>query len=303
MSSRCFRFCLCAWLVASLVTVARFQKESGVALSPSLRGGMRIYREAFPIGIGSVIAHVTVNLPTVVLGIFLSNADAGVYSAASKLVFFLLVFDRLLSTLLLPASSRYFAEAPEKLSAMLSTALRWVLRIALPLCVGGAILADRIIPLVYGASFGSSSDVFRILIWFLPLTMIHTVYTAALIASGHESRYSRVMMTGAVVYVASVLVCTWSYGVAGSASAIVVSELATLFLMSRESRQFVRITPDRTMLAACAASAGMGAALLYLPPVHVLAAVAVGAGVYGALLAAMRGITLGEFSIFLKHSA
>lgn len=290
-------------VMASMVTVARFQKETGAGLGLSVRDGARMFREAFPIGIGSIIAHMTVNLPTIVIGIFLTTADAGIYSAAGKLVAFLLVFDRLLSTLLLPASSRYFAESPEKLSAMLSTALRWVVRIAFPLCVGGTLLADRLIVLVYGDSYGAAADVLRILLWFLLLTMLHTIYTSGLIASGQERRYSRVMMLSAVCYLATVLFCTWRYGVAGSAVAIVVSELATLYMMGRESSQFVKITFDRTALAAAGAAVGMGSALAFLPLMPVLLSIAIGASLYTILLIALRGIRWQEISVLLRRVA
>jgi O-antigen/teichoic acid export membrane protein len=290
-------------VMASLVTVGRFQKETAGSFGLRFRGGVRLFRDAFPIGIGSIIAHVTVNLPTIVIGILLTNADAGIYSAAGKLVAFLLVFDRLLSTLLLPASSRYFAESPEKLSAMLSTALRWVVRISLPLCVGGTLLADRLIPLVYGGSYGASADVLRILLWFLLLTMLHTVFTAGLIASGEERRYSRVMMTSGACYLVTVVFCTWKYGVAGSAVAIVISELMTLYLMRRESQQFIAIRPDRASLAAAAAALGMGAALVFLPALPLAASIAAGAAVYALLLVLFKGIAWDEFSVFMRPTA
>ena len=289
--------------LGSLVTVARFRKVTGAGLGLTFLGGAKLFREAFPIGIGSMIAHMTVNLPTIVLGIFLTNADAGTYSAAAKLVFFLLVFDRLLSTLLLPASSRYFAQSPEKLSAMLTTALRWVLRIALPVGIGGTVLADRILPLVYGPAYGAAADVLRILIWFLLLTMVHTVYTAGLIAAGREKEYSRVMITSGCIYAVSVCCCTWYYGVAGAAVGIVVSELATLVLMQREAAQCVAVRPDRSSLAALAAAAAMGGALLALPPIHPLLLVGAGALIYAVLLALLRGISLDEFSVFMESSS
>ena len=289
--------------LGAMVTVARFQKVSGASLGISLRGGRALFREAFPIGIGSMIAHMTVNLPTIILGIFLTNADAGTYSAAGKLVFFLLVFDRLLSTLLLPASSRYFAQSPEKLSEMLTTALRWVLRIALPLCVGGTILADRIIPLVYGPAYGAAADVLRILIWFLLLTMVHTVYTAGLLASGREKQYGRVMVMSGLVYAVSVCCCTWYYGVAGAAVGIVVSELATLVLMQREAAQCVSVRPDRPSLVAFGAAAAMGGVLLAMPPFHPLVLVVIGALAYAIVLVALRGISLREFSVFVERPA
>ncbi len=289
--------------IGAMVTVARFHKVSGSSIGVRFRGGMALFREAFPIGIGSMIAHMTVNLPTIVLGIFLTNADAGTYSAAAKLVFFLLVFDRLLSTLLLPASSRYFAEAPEKLSDMLTTALRWVLRIALPVCVGGTILASRIIPLVYGPAFAASADVLRILIWFLLLTMVHTVYTAGLIAAGREKRYGRVMIMSGVIYTVCVCGSTWYYGVAGAAVGIVVSELATLVLMQREAAQCIEVRPDRSSFVALIAAAAMGGVLVALPPLHPLILVAIGVFVYAVLLFILKGITLKDFSVFVDQSA
>jgi O-antigen/teichoic acid export membrane protein len=283
--------------MAALVTVARFQKEQGRAPGMSLEGGAKLFREAFPIGLGSIIAHMTVNLPTLVVGIFLSTADAGVYSAAGKLVAFLLVFDRLLATLLLPASSRLYAESPERLSAVLSSALRWVLRIALPLCVGATLLADELIATVYGGGYAEAGLVLRILVWFLLLTMLHTVYTSALLAAGEERRYGRVMVTSGVFYLVAVLFSTWRYGVAGAAVAIVAAELATLALMRTEAAQHARMTLGWPAAASAIAAVVMGAAVALAPGIPLAGRIALGAAVYAVALFALRGITRADFVV------
>src|SRR5260221_2066567 len=132
--------------------------------------------QAVHIGGGSMLAQASINLPAIVIGILMTNADVGVYSAASKIVFFFLFVDRVAGTLLLPASSRLHASSPETLSSTLEVAVRWIVVIALPLCVGGMILAGTILPFVFGSQYEASVDVFRILIWFSLFTLLHTVY-------------------------------------------------------------------------------------------------------------------------------
>jgi O-antigen/teichoic acid export membrane protein len=86
-----------------------------------------IAKESFPLGIGNVMGSLTVNLAPIVIGILLSNTDVGIFSAASKMVFFLLMFDRVFAQLLLPAATRFHSDSMEVMSSRLASAAKWVI--------------------------------------------------------------------------------------------------------------------------------------------------------------------------------
>jgi len=289
-------------LLAAVTLSVLYNKEHGRRkIKFTLKGGWSILSQAFPIGYGSILGHFSVNLPTLVIGILISNADAGIYSAASKLVFFLLMLDRVFATLLLPASTRLYTESPDRFTTVLSTATRWIVITALPLCVGGTLLAGKLLSFIFGASYAVAGDVFGVLVWYFFFTLLHTVYTTGLIAIGKEKEYGNVMIISAVVYTASIIVCTKLYGVVGAAGAMVGSEILTLFLMRRRFIKFAAVHLHPSLFRAILAAMLMGVAVWFLPPLHVLVAVFAGSVVYCALIFLLRAVTFQDISYLLRR--
>ncbi|HZY11060.1 MAG TPA: flippase [Bacteroidota bacterium] len=258
-----------------------------------------LIRKSLPIGSGTILGHLSVNFPPLALGIIMTNTEVGYYSAASKLVFFLLMFDRVLATILLPVSTRYHTYSPEKLSTMLHQALKWIVIIALPICVGGSILADRLLPLVFGMQYGDSIEVFQILVWYFFATMVHTIYTSGLLAIGQEKLYGRTMFFSILIYSISIVSFTMFVGVIGAAYAMVLSEIITLILMRNQFRRFVVVHLPEHLFKIVIAAILMGCALVIVPSINVLLGIVMGAVVYTAILFATRTITSDNVSEML----
>ncbi len=289
-------------LVSSVFMMMSYRRRSdAVGLTFTLAGWRSMLRQSLPMGAGSIFATVSTNLPILLIGILLSNRDAGIYGAASKLVAFLLMIDRVLGTLLLPASARFHAQSAQLLSAALAGAMKWIVIAALPVCVGGTILAPDIVPLVYGPAYGEAILIFRILIWFFLFTTMHTVYTSGMIAAGREQTYGTVMAVSLAVYAVAIFVGTSMAGPAGTAAAVVLSEGLTLVIMRHRLEQTMKIPFSRSMLYAALAAAAMGLVLWAIPPARLVVTVPLGAAVYCAILFGTRALTAGDLANLLER--
>jgi len=289
-------------IFASIISWSYFRKQYGKQrFTFSLAGWKTMAAGSVSIGIGSILAALSVNLPPLVLGISASNQDVGIYSAAGKLVFFVLMIDRVLATLLLPATSRLHNYSSELLSSTLSLALKWVIIASLPVCVGGTLLAGGIIPLVFGPEYYQAVEIFRILIWFFLATLLHTIFTSGMIAIGQEKSYGVIMAVSAGIYLALVIICTKYFGVAGSAAAMVVAETATLLLMQQRFRKFVKLQRPSSLFRIISAVAVMGVVIAYLPTMHVLPKIIIGAIVYFVFLFISKAITRTELTNLAKR--
>jgi len=277
-------------LAALLLAVTVHRRYPGERLRPLFAGWKSLTLRAFPLGAGSLLAHVSVNLPPLVLGILMTNSDVGIYSAAGKLVTLLLVVDRVIATVLLPASARSFGRSADILSQMLNGSLKWMILIGLPLCTGGSILARRIMPLVFGDRYAAAGDVFSVLIWFFLATLLHTVYTTGLIASGQEKLYGRFMMISAAVYLCSTVGLTLLFGAIGSAAAVVGSEAVAVIIMARGLRRFVKLEVPASALKSILAAAAIAVVLFLLGSTGLWLSVVSGAAVYTLVLFATRAI-------------
>ena len=289
------------FVAASLLFTACKRRIGAIPIRLAPQGWKTIILSAFPLGFGSLMAHFSINLPPLVLGIMMTNSDVGLYSAASKLVFFLLMLDRVLATLLLPASTRRHEVSPETLASTLSTALKWITTTALPVSVGGSILAHQIVPIVFGQQYVEAAGVFRILVWLFFFTTLHTVYTSGMIAIGEEKVYGRVMIISAVVYAASIIACTKLFGLVGAATAVVCSEAGTLILMRNRFSSFVKIPlPGRTFNTVVSTGL-MALVLLQLPLWNLFLSILIGGIVYAVALFLTRAVTHAEILSILRR--
>jgi O-antigen/teichoic acid export membrane protein len=209
----------------------------------------------------------------------------------------------LLLPLLLPASARKQTDSPEALSTLLSETLRWVVVFALPIAVGGIVLSKHIIVLVFGASYASSADVFRVFIWFFFFTMLQSVYVSGLIAVGREKVYGKTMIITAALYAVTVTLGTIWYGAIGAALGIVLSEAISVLMMRHALLSVLQLKAPRAVLQTIAASIIMGCCVLFFSTRNAIAVIVLGIVVYIAVLFAIRGITWNEAKLFFSRFA
>jgi len=225
------------------------------------------------------------------LGVFRSAADVGLYGAASKMVFFLLLGDRILATLLLPASARIHARSPQETTSALTTTLRWVVVLGLPIAVGGTLLAAPLVTIVFGQSYLLSVQILQVFIWYFFVTMIHTVYTSGLIAVGSERTYGWIMVGTAVLYVSLITTGAIWWGPVGAAMGVVVSELLSAAALRIALRRHLPLPFMERFLPVIIAVGGMGVSVFMLRDLPVFIPLAVGALAYGVLALATRAIS------------
>ena len=274
---------------AALALLLRFRRKfPDVRIRP--RFAPNLLRQSIPLSVGFVLSTLVINYPAFILGIVKSNAEVGSFSAASKLVFFLLIGDRLLLSLLLPASARRYSVEPGLLSSLAQETLRWVLMLGLPIAAGGTLLAEPIVVLVFGPEYAGSAAVMRIFIWYFLLTMIHTVFVSSLIAAGKERAYGKVMVAIAAAYGIFVTAGAAVHGAPGAAGGVVASELFGAVITWRALDGMTAIVPLNVVVRILLAVAAMCGMLAIVPGGPLAASIGLGAAVYGIVLFCVRGI-------------
>jgi O-antigen/teichoic acid export membrane protein len=279
--------------------VAR-RKEELKRGNPQLEtGSWGLLRQALPIGIGIIMTQVYFNFDITMLGFMKGTRVTGLYTAAYKLLMFLLLIDRVFSMVILPLISRYYKESKEKLAGILSLAAKAVVTLVLPISVGGTILALPIMRLIYGEGYTSSSLVFQILIWTLTITTIGSIYTQGLVASGREKKYAIAMMTGTVANIILNIIMIPKLGMVGAAIATVFSEVVMVLLTFRAFNRVVKVQILPYIVRPAIASAVMCLSIYLLRMLNVILLVFIGAIIYLLFLYIMRGITRDDIRLVM----
>ncbi len=267
-------------------------RRQGFALS--FRRHSEVVRPLFTSAV-PLVAHA-------LLGLAIFNSDllflralrdartAGMYAAAYTLVSFLLNLGVTYGTSILPSLSRE-RDHPERLLPLYDQAMMQVLVVALPIAVGGAMLAPGLLTLVFGAQFGESVRPLQILMWSIVVAWVRNVVQMGLVARDQQALVLRATLWSAAANVALNLLLIPAFGMIGAATATLATEtLRTGVALRFAQRMHLPFGVRRRLWRPLVASAGMGVMLWWAPFAHVSVAIVAGALCYGALLILTGGI-------------
>lgn len=251
-----------------------------------------ILASAIPVGLAIIFNQVTISLPPIVLGLFKTNYEVGIFSAGYKIIFTLLIIERVFYYVFFPILSRDHAENPAKLKKNFSFLTRFLFALTIPLALGGLMLAPGIVNIVYGRAFSEAAIVLRILLLYFMIVPVNTIYGYGLIAMDREKRFFRIIAIAALVSTLLILLLGLRFGVYGAAAALLVSEAISISLMRRELQKVIRFQSFRYVAKPIAASLLMVVVLYVLRQWYAIVLVGVGACIYVILLYLFRGFSV-----------
>jgi PST family polysaccharide transporter len=194
---------------------------------------VQVLRANVPAGTAMFLAQSVSNLPPIVIGILLSNADAGIYSAGMKLIFLLLLVDRTLNSLFLPVATRYAVARSAEYPALLSAALTAIIVFMVPVLIGTCVAARQAVFLIYGPGYEGAVPVVRVLTGYVLLTLLNSIMICTLIAFGRTTAYSLIVSGGALIVCVMVVVFTALFGPVGAGAGIIAGEAVMLVFLIR----------------------------------------------------------------------
>lgn len=275
-------------IAASVFFLSRYRLQFGamrLAWEPAVWKG--ILRSNVPVGLSVFFAQSTVNLPPIVVGWLVSTADAGVFSAALKVVFVLLMLDRILHALFLPVAARYFSAPDGQAEHLVQIVVKGTLVLLIPLTMCAVLLAPMAVDMIFGARYTAAVPLLQILLGYFFLTVLSTVFVCTLVGSGHEKEYTRAVNIGSGVLVLAILIGTVLFGTVGTATAIVVGELVVVSMMMKHVAEILKLSFGRPVrapaLAAIVMLVGVGFTLSQPLAVQIMTGL-------GAFIAAAIGL-------------
>jgi O-antigen/teichoic acid export membrane protein len=226
---------------------------------------------------------------TILIGFFMSNADVGIYRTAFQLTSVATFATLAFHTVLYPKMSNWGIQGQiAEIENSLARAWTYSLFLAIPTCIGGWILGEKLLYYLYGASFVEGAPA----LFFLLLVQIVNVFmylgTMSLTALNRPKDAFWITVIAAVANILLDLALIPLMGITGAAVAtliaMTINALGALILLSRVISVKIEYEPVKNIVYA---SGIMGIFLLgiyfLLPLMHVLAVltvVIVGAAIY-----------------------
>lgn len=271
----------------------------------------RIMVLAWPLAVSVVLNLIYFRLDTVFLSIFQGSHDVGLYGAAYKVLEILITFPNMFVGLVLPILTYEAVANREKFISVFQRSFDVLLMSGLPLVVGGMVLARPIILLVGGEAFSQAAIIFQLLLIAVGFLFLGALSGHTIVAINKQRQmvwgYLAVAVIGLLLYF--LLIPRFSFY--GAAIGTIVTEglIALIgFIIVKRTMGF-RLR-WHIGLKSLMAAAVMAAVLWLAVPmlfslesavpsmvagrlVALLATMVLGAAVYGAVLVALRGLSLG----------
>jgi O-antigen/teichoic acid export membrane protein len=260
----------------------------------------QILRNSVPVGVATFLAQSAINLPPIVIGILLTSADVGVYSAAMKLVLLLLLLDRILNGLFLPVVSRYSASKPLDVQRLVSITLKVIVVVALPLTVCTVIAANEAVDLIYGSGYEAAGRLAQLLVGYFAITLANSVFGCTLIGIGREKEYTGMLIKGSTILVVAVVTLTMFLGINGAALGVLVGEFSILVLQVFETRKVLTLTLRKIIVRPALASMVMGLTAYVAREISVVSVLVISTAVFAVTIVLVKGLAKDEIR-FLRE--
>lgn len=296
-------------LIASLSGVAVIAVLSGWALFKmgigrlvlSVRLWPKLLLNALPFGISDIAYILMQRFDTVLMSFLLTDAAVGWYNVPYTLITMILLIAQSVAIAMYPSMVRGYQTAPQSLRDVTQRSIKYLLLVCLPLVVGGTILADRIIIMLYKNEFVNSVPVLQLMLWALPSLFLLELLGRVANTLHLERKAARINVINAGITLLLDLVLIPTLGLTGGALAWVIGRAVRLFqfwflighdrLIGREWGPLLRV-----VLAAVL----MGGAVFLLRNANLLLCIGCGALIYGGLLVALRAIDRNELRFLLR---
>lgn len=261
---------------------------------------------AFPLGVTAVFTMIYFNIDTIMLGLMKTAQAVGLYNAAYKAVYAIILLLGLWLKTVFPLVSKRFAENREWAIHFLQKFLRLTFMLVFLAAFVVTLLAPLIIYLVFGSHYLPSTIALQILIWsIIPIAVSGTYGMLISISLGHAKDVLFGAIAGAVINIVLNLVLIPSFGFLGASVATLITETVValiVFTLAYKRIPFGFLGYIVKPFMASIISLPVALIILYyLLPLNTYSAYAVSAGVFSFLYIVFLYV-LGE-GPFLKEFA
>lgn len=197
---------------------------------PDPRRWRPLLRASFPFGVIGVVSEFSRRFDTVFMSFVLPYTVVGWYSIPYNLVLMMLLLAQSLALSMFPTMVKEYDSGRGSIQNTVQRALRYLLLLSLPVAIGGMVLADRIITLLYGSNLVNAIPVMQIMVWALPLMFLAELLGRTSITMHREKKAASFIIVNAIVTLSLDVILIPQFGAIGAAIVMVISQFINVLL-------------------------------------------------------------------------
>lgn len=295
-----------AYITASLISMlsALFMvRMNGTSFSIKIDIAFwkKVLKESWPIGLISFSALIFQSFDSIIIGITRTSQEVGLYNASSRVVFGTYFVLGILFSIFLPPISRAFKNNDSNLSSIVRKYALFIFGFGLPLGVGGFIVSEELIGLLYGSAYSGSVLPFKILSLSLILIFAAGFYGHCLIFFNKQKLFLKANLIGLTVNLFLNIVLIPKFGIVGASIVAVITQMCILLISYLEFRKMTQFKILDILLLLSGSSFLMGLFVIILIKIFyfgVIASILGGVLFYAVLIVAI--FLRGEIKLFFS---
>lgn len=248
-------------------------------------------KESWPFAISGISYNLYTSIDSIILSVIQGQTAVGLYTAAYRIIIVLIFIPTIFNTAIFPLMSKYYVHSKDTLLFTFEKLFKIMFMVGLPIGVGTVFTANKIILLLYGSAFLSSTIALQILIFSTVLMFARSPFERLLESSNRQIVITKALIIGVVFNVILNLIVIPRYSYIGASVVTVLTDVIVFVLLFRSIKgigvSFSRNT-KLSLIKIVIASAVMGVALNYLSDLNVFLLVAIGALIYVVVILALR---------------
>lgn len=183
-----------------------------------------IVKSALPIALSSSLGAFMLNTDLIMLGWWVMPKDIGYYSAGQKVVQLLYTLPAILASAIFPTLSRLIGQRDnEKIKELMEKSLSLIYLFAIPMILGGVILAKPLVGFLYGAEYLPAVFNFQVLLVTLFLVFPGVLLGNSAIAHDKQKELTKYLLLAAISNIIFNAIFIPRFGIVGSAYSTIIA--------------------------------------------------------------------------------
>lgn len=264
---------------------------------------VQIIKDAWPIALSATLAVFLINTDIVMLGWWRTAEEIGYYSAGQRIIGVLYTLPALFASGIFPTLSRFVKQNEnQKVKDISEKLITITFLMAIPLVIGGVILSQPIINLVFGQEYLPAVPAFQILLVNLLIVFSGPFVSNFILAHNHQKNVVGYVAVGAIGNVIFNALLIPPYGIVGSAIATIISYSLYYGLTWRwiKKTSDIQILVYLKKIIATAIIMGIFSFTLNQFDLNVIINIIISTGIYFGMLLLLKENSLKEIMLLFK---
>ena len=280
-----------AGLISFIIIAIGAHKLVPFTLSIDTKAWLETAKRALPMGLSVIITALYFRLDTVMISVFVGDADVGIFNIGYRVLEALIFFPAMFVGLVMPQLSRYAVSNMERFQHFFQKAFNIILIVGIPAVVGLMLKSEGIVTLLGGENYLVSAPVLTILAPAIGMIFFGALFANSLIALNKQKLLAWIYFGGLIFDAVSniIFIPKYSYIAAswttlGTETIVTIGMAIAVFALLKRAPSFAKILP------VFVAAGAMALFLFKYDTLPLLPAIAIAAVIYIAVLVLLKGV-------------